>query len=64
VAGNVELEVQSSTVLSQVELCFVCPEFIFFFAKSRSIPDACSICAIGSPSCKYTAGYVSSLFFC
>ena len=50
-------------MLSQVKLCFVCPEFSFFFAKSHSIPDACSICAISLPSCKYTAGYISSLLF-
>jgi hypothetical protein len=27
---NVELQVRSSTMLSQVELCFICPQFSFF----------------------------------
>jgi hypothetical protein len=40
------IEVQSSTVLSQVELCFICPGFSFFVAKSHSIPAACCICTV------------------
>jgi hypothetical protein len=38
---NVEkkyVEVRSSTVLSQVELCFICPQFsVFFFVKLRHL---------------------------
>jgi hypothetical protein len=32
-----KFNVQRSTVLSQVELCFICPQCSFFSAKSRSI---------------------------
>jgi hypothetical protein len=60
------IEVQSSTVLSQIELCFICSRFSFFFAKLHSIllPLA-SVPCTGSPSCKYTAGmFPLSFFFC
>jgi hypothetical protein len=40
---NESVEVRSSTMLSQVELCFICPQFFFFFAKSRSIPCLCAV---------------------
>ena len=49
VARNVEhwIEGRSSTMLSQVELlCFICPKFIFFLPKSRSICCLCTVCRL------------------
>ena len=57
------IEVQSSTMLSQVELCFICPEFSFFFAKSCSIPVACCICTMHRLTLlQVHCWYISSFF--
>ena len=61
---NVEkkyVKVRSSTVLSQVELCFICPQFSVFFLLSRGICYVASAPYASSPSC--SAGTFSLCLF-
>jgi hypothetical protein len=54
------VEVPNFNMLSQVELCFICPQFQFFSAKSRSIPAGCCLRAMRRLTLVW---YVFSLFF-
>ena len=62
--SGLNIEVQSSTVLlSQVELCFNCPNFVKSRGASLLLRLRCAPAHRCSPSCWYTAGMSSFFLF-